>query len=65
MNHICDSIHFYEGDLCELEAGHDGDHEDFVGLTWDRGAGPQSALRRVLDPRPKGAWSPWDYVTTP
>jgi hypothetical protein len=41
----CDSVHWYEGDLCVLGAGHMGEHRDAYGLTWDTGAGPESKMR--------------------
>ena len=41
----CDSIHWYDGDACVLDAGHDGVHRDEFGLTWDKGASDRSLLR--------------------
>lgn len=41
----CDSVDWYEGDVCVLTSGHDGSHRDQFGMTWDRGAGTLSVYR--------------------
>jgi hypothetical protein len=42
----CGSIHWYEGDTCVLAHGHEGEHRDFAGLTWDKDASPDSVYRK-------------------
>jgi len=41
----CDSVDWYEGDRCVLDAGHEGKHQDSYGATWERGASPNSMYR--------------------
>lgn len=41
----CDSVDWYEGDRCVLDAGHEGLHVDSSGMTWDMGAGELSVYR--------------------
>ena len=42
----CDSVDWYEGVPCvNLDADHDGAHDDGYGVTWIKGAGPNSIYR--------------------
>ncbi len=41
----CDSVDWYEGHRCILDADHAGHHLDEWGATWDRGASERSLYR--------------------
>lgn len=45
MANTCPSVDWYEGDVCVLDADHDGAHRDRFGATWTVGAGDYSLYR--------------------
>lgn len=48
----CDSVDWYEGDVCVHASDHVGLHADRYGVTWEKGAGERSLYRM------NGPWWP-------